>query len=241
MRLCSLIALGLASQLGISSAEANLITCPLTKDKVPTKRDLELAEQHYSEGKTAFNAQNWTVSKIEFSAAYLLSCKPELLFNLSLTAEQNGEQKEAISYAEQYLSEGSSTMTQSERDEASGRIVRLRDAPKPSKEPISASAAIPQSAASPSPRTLTIGKFPVGPAILLGIGGASLLAGVSCGIASTIQANHLNNDGPFFPNEFMALSNSVNALNAAGITLDIAGGAALVAGTAWSIVWRLRR
>lgn len=109
-------------------------------DSLPPRQvsaeDLKLAEQHFATAVAAFERGNWLVANVEFSAAYKLTDKYQLLYNLSLTAERQGQLSVAIEYAQAYArtAQACSRSTpptcepipQNEADEAEGRLGRLK-------------------------------------------------------------------------------------------------------------------
>ena len=81
-------------------------------------------------------------------------------------------------------------------------------------------------------------KFPAGAGVLLGLGTASLAAGIGLGVrAISLTGEVVGSSGPFDE----ALYAQGIAFNQAAITLDIVGGAALAAGGIWTLVWVRQR
>lgn len=70
-------------------------------------REDEEARTHFESGRLYFERGAYEESLREFQAAYELSHRAELLYNLYLTTERLGEWDQAISYLEHYLAEGS--------------------------------------------------------------------------------------------------------------------------------------
>jgi hypothetical protein len=116
-------------------------------------------------------------------AEYGLSKLPDLLHNLSQTAEMQGQIGEAIDYAERFLAAKRGGLTGDETDQARGWLLRLRDI-QSGKAPRPAPAVKP--APPEAPRTATRAVAPVGwrpPAPAIGLmvgGGAALIAGIAC-------------------------------------------------------------
>ena len=82
---------------------------------------------------------------------------------------------------------------------------------------------------------------PAGALALLVGGGASLVTGIACGGAALATGAQLSSGQAFTLREIDALTGHGEALNAAAIALDIAGGVALAAGATWTIADWLKR
>ena len=93
--------------------------------------DRPLAETHFEAGQQAYRDQRWDVARIEFQAAYQLSHEPDLLYNLSVIEEKDGNTSEAVSYARRYLAEKGAAISTKDADEVRGRIARLDSLLKP--------------------------------------------------------------------------------------------------------------
>lgn len=81
---------------------------------------------------------------------------------------------------------------------------------------------------------------PIGALALIAGGAGVLLGGIGCGIGAMMTAKTINDGGTYYASDYQALVNRGQALNGAGIALDVVGGVALAAGTAWALVHRLR-
>lgn len=85
------------------------------------------AAQHFSLAVQAFHAGQWDAARAEFTVCYQLSKKPDLLHNLSMTAERQGTKEalaDAITYEQQFLSLAS--LQPAERTEAANRVSQLQ-------------------------------------------------------------------------------------------------------------------
>lgn len=131
-KLCPIVlAMVLAAGQTVEAAEAD----PQQPRKISAE-DRKLAEQHFEAGRAAFERENWPVARIEFSAAYKLTDEHELLHNLSVTAERQGQLSAAVRYAQAFLIAGHACaqaspptcqpLPQREADEAEGRLARLQ-------------------------------------------------------------------------------------------------------------------
>ena len=191
--------------------------------------DRPLAESHFEAGQQAYRDQRWDVARIEFQAAYQLSHEPDLLYNLSVIEEKDGNTSEAVTYARRYLAEKGAAISTKDADEVRGRIARLESMLKPPPAAVIAAGPVPQP--PPPPKTST-------PAIVANgaiVGGGVLtLAGIGClvGAWTTGQAAQ---DPAISYQQWVDLGSTGRALNAAGLGLTIAGGAVLVGSTAWRI------
>jgi tetratricopeptide (TPR) repeat protein len=200
----------------------------------------DAAAQHFQLGVEFYRAGDYAAARVEFEAAFGLSRLPDLLHNLSLTTEKQGQIRAAIEYEEHFLAAKRSEQTTTEIDEARGRLLRLREQQNhgPQTAPtVPAVAAV----ASPSPArgvepTAPGWRPPAGALALLVGGGAALVAGLACGGAALATGSQLGSGQAFTLREIDALTTQGNALNASAIALDIAGGVALTAGATWTIV-----
>ena len=86
------------------------------------------AAQHFQLGVEFYRAGDYAAARVEFDAAYGLSGLPDLLHNLSLTAEKQGQIAAAIDYEGRFLAAKRGELTTAETDEARGRLLRLREA-----------------------------------------------------------------------------------------------------------------
>jgi tetratricopeptide (TPR) repeat protein len=204
-----------------------------------------LAQEHYKAGVEMFRNGQYEAARVEFEAAYKLLPLPDLLHNLSMAAEKQGRLADALSYEERFLATAAH-LIHSERTAAKERIGRLREAvgtvPQatasgPSPAPV-ANAPVTGSKATERP----IGKphTPRGALALIGIGSGMLLAGIGCGAGAFSTQKNLESGDPLYQHEIDALKQQGRGLNFAGIGLDVAGGVALVAGSAWAIWARTR-
>lgn len=196
----------------------------------PTPEEEKVAEQHYKNGLTFFQAGNFSAARAEFEAAYQLTRYPDLLFNLATVARKQNRAKEEAKYLEEYLATGP-------KDSApiKDRIVELRQlypelAPPP-----------PPGTQPPPPPS----KLPPVPALaLLGAGTAMLIIGFGCGGAALSAANQVGDTttpGRPFTAELLLTQERGHQLNSAAIAFDVLGGAALAAGAAWTGYWLYQR
>ena len=205
----------------------------------------DAAAQHFQLGVEFYRAGDYAAARVEFDAAYGLSQLPDLLHNLSLTAEKQGQVREAIEYEERFLASKRGELTTAEIDEARGRLLRLREQQSHGPQTVLTVPAVP-AVASPGPArgvepTARGWRPPSGALALLVGGGAAVVAGLACGGAALATGSQLGSGQAFTLREIDALTTRGNALNASAIALDIAGGVGLTAGATWTIADWLKR
>ena len=200
---------------------------------VVSPENLALATRHFDEATRLYSAGKYDEARIEFEASYALTREAELLHNISLTAERQGKLSDAIDFEERFLAAKPPGMTQRDSDEARGRIARLREQQlrAPSGPPLASASDL-----APTPFTERRRVAP-GAIGLLAIGGAAVAVGVGCGAGAWATARTIDSM-PLTLSDANALTARGQTLDRAGIALDVIGSAALVAGTAWAIVNR---
>jgi tetratricopeptide (TPR) repeat protein len=93
-------------------------------DSLPADEGEQRARAHFEVGSERFDAGDYPAAAAEFRAAYELSGRPELLFNLYIAHERLGDLGPAAEYLERYLDEG----TPAERETAlRTRLANLRE------------------------------------------------------------------------------------------------------------------
>jgi len=195
--------------------------------------DRPLAESHFEAGQQAYRDQRWDVARIEFQAAYQLSHEPDLLYNLSVIEEKDGNPSEAVSYARRYLAEKGAAISTKDADEVRGRIARLDALVTPPPAAVVAAAQPPQAQPPQTPPAKLDTRASVANGVIVA-GGLLTLGGIGClvGAWTTSQAAQ---DPTINYQEWADLGSRGRALNAAGLGLTIAGGALLIGSTAWRI------
>lgn len=190
---------------------------------------LDAASQHFSLGVDFYRAGNWDAAFLEFETAYRLSQKPDLLHNLSMTAERQGRIEAAIRYEEQFQrSPRDVPLTEREVDEVQGRLSRLR-------------AQLARPAASSRPVEATERRTVAPGAIgLLAGGGIGLAVGIGCGVGALATRAEIYSPAGIYAEQFEALANRQATLDRVGIAFDVVGGMALAAGAAWALWARYR-
>lgn len=85
----------------------------------------EAARLHFQAGRSHYDAGAYEAALREFEAAYRLSGRAALLYNLYLTTERMAQLGEAIDYLERYLAEGAPEDAQ--RSQLERRLALLRE------------------------------------------------------------------------------------------------------------------
>jgi tetratricopeptide (TPR) repeat protein len=218
------------------------LSCPVhaqTPDiRAPAREDA--ASEHFQLGLKFYRAGDYESARVEFETAYRLSPAPDLLNNLSWTAEKQGQIAAALDYARRFVAAARNDLSVAELDQAEGRIVRLQrlqegqgtTRPEPKQAPQQAPLA-PKSAGW---------RPPAGAIALMAGGGGLLIAGIACGGAALATSANLHSGQAFTLREIDALNTQGQALNGAAIGLDVLGGLSLVGGGVWLVVdWKRSR
>ena len=148
------------------------------------------------------------------------------MFNLGKTAEKLDQNADAIRYLEGYLA---ATPTASDADEVRAKLADLR---------LRTVAPTPPAPPPPPPSRVP----PIPALVLMGSGAGILIIGIGCGAGALAAAKTVEGSGGQIfkgaPGDTYAQG---QALNAAGIALDVIGGLALAAGGAWTGYWLYKR
>jgi hypothetical protein len=83
------------------------------------------ARTHFESGRLHFDRGAYEEAQAEFEAAFELSQRPDLLYNLYLCAERLGQLDDAIGYLERYLAEGAPEAER--RASLEPRLINLRE------------------------------------------------------------------------------------------------------------------
>ena len=230
MRLIALVLLLVVLVGSMSAAHAQAIK------EAPAKQDA--AAGHFRLGVDFYRAGDYPAARVEFEAAYELTQAPDLLHNLSLTAEKQGRYAEAIDYEERWLAAARDALSAEEVDQARGRLLRLRErqaAPNTRPEP----PRTPSKAPSPAKAGW---RPPAGAIGLLAAGGAALISGIACGATALDTSAQLHSGQAFTLREIDELNGRGQALNGAAIGLDAVGGVAVAGGALWLVLdWKRSR
>ncbi len=204
----------------------------------PSRPMIEAARQHFASGTRFYEEGSWDAALVEFEASWRLSGEADLLHNISWTHEKAGRTREALDYAERYLSASRGT---EDEERAAKRVAFLKEryggGAAPAAEPVAAQTA--QTAAS-SPKMDVGGAGrvkPPGLAIgLLAGGGALALGGIGC-LAGAWWTGQQVSDAELTFVDYGALGERGRALNATGLALTITGGVLVLGG---AVTWAVR-
>lgn len=184
---------------GDAEAQSGALTPYPACTSKPTAQDSEAAHSAYLLGKRFFEESDYGSASHNFIDAYKLDCtKPELLLNIARANELLGNRNEAVHALETYL-QRSTALAPDDKTQLERRIENLKAAiaaqtPVP---PPTAVAPPPTAVAPPPPPTATVTQPPpppppeedrhhtIGPWIVVGIGGAALIAGGSIWLVGT--------------------------------------------------------
>ena len=204
----------------------------------------QIARSHTENGGRYFQLGRFGDAAREFQAAYDLSRRPELLFNLARALEAGGRDREAIDAYERFDTAGSPGV---ERATLHARIealrARLPQTPAPTAPTIPVvSAPLPTGPVAPSPpvapaapaRSLAL------PVTLLGAGGALLVTGLALGL--TVSSTHADLEARCTGRVCdPALQADADAASTRAVVADVLGGVGLAAIAAGVVVLLLPR
>ncbi len=206
----------------------------------PSRPMIEAARQHFASGTRFYEEGSWDAALVEFTASFQLSGERDLLHNISWTHEKAGRTREALDYAERYLSASRGT---EDEERAEKRVAFLKErygrGAAPAVEPVAAQTA--QTAASSPKMDVGAAERAKPPGLAIGLlagGGALALGGVGCLAGAWSTAGQASSADLTFA-EGSGLINRGHALNATGIALTVAGGALVVGGAVtWAVLAR---
>lgn len=171
----------------------------------------ELARQHFQNGVRLFENGLFDAARVEFEASYKHSEEPDLLWNLSLTAERLGKYVDALEYARRFQSAKRTTLSAADSAEVQAKIEHLQDL-----------------VATPARRTPRNRAIAIS---LITLGGLAIVGAVGCGVGALSVKQKLES-GSFFQSEYNAIVGSGQALNGATIGLGIVGALSVGGGVA---------
>lgn len=183
------------------------------------------AKEHHERGMQFYRLEQYPAARIELQAGYELSKNPVFLWNLAKTAAKMGDRQAAIDYVQRY------------------RI--SLDAPDPEVEAFVKDLMGPSDPAKPVPVTPTAPvvkpssgkKRSLVPWILIGVGGALLIADIGVAAAGS-QLSQSNEGAKLTMAEVGELNAQGDRLNVAGWSLLGLGLGSAAAGGIWLIVQR---
>jgi len=183
------------------------------------------AKEHHERGMQFYRLEQYQAARIELQAGYDLSKNPVFLWNLAKAAAKMGDRQAAIDYVQRYR------VTLDAPDPEVDSFVK--DLMGPSEPAKSASATTTTPTAKPSS-----GKNrSVVPWILIGVGGALLIADIGVAAAGS-QLSQSNEGAKLTMAELSGLNAQGDRLNVAGWSLLGIGLGSAAAGGIWLIVQR---
>lgn len=136
------------------------------------------AEVHFHAAETYFAGGNYESAAEEFLAAYELSGRAPLLFNLYLCEERLGHLTKAADYLEQYLS---SRAIIGDRESLTARVKKIRERAAAEATALAAEPP-PAAAAAANVDPPSSDALPVGPIVAFSVAGAGLVVGGLFGV-----------------------------------------------------------
>ncbi len=250
----ALCAFAAAWVLGASSAGAQvpsgLTPYPACTMK-PTAQDSEAAHSAYLLGKRFFDESDYGSASHNFIDAFKLDCtKPELLLNIARANELLGNRAESVHALETYL-QRSQSLSPDEKAQYQRRIDNLKAAIAAQATPTPVATVVPPPVAvappaapiAPPPPASPERSHTVPPWIVVGAGGAAVIAGgvvylIGAGDVSDAKNVCGSSPCPNTPagNAAASKGNTGNTLEKAGAVTFYAGLGAAAAGIIWHFV-----
>jgi tetratricopeptide (TPR) repeat protein len=205
----------------------------------PAIAQTEPFQEVFEEGIAAFQARDYETALQRFQRSYILSRRPELLFNIGLTLERVGRREDAIATLRQFVSLQPSSP---QRADAERRIATMQSTSLPVVTPpvVTPPVVAPPRVVTPprvvappvvvtAPRTAPapVASRPVWPWVALGGGAAAGIAGAVI-LATTSDPGA--DDSVIMEREYINALESNDTRRIVGAVLLGLGGAAAVAG-----------
>lgn len=201
---------------------------------VATAQDAELDEDarlHFELGTRAYDRGEFTTAVEEFGEAYRLSGRPALLYNMYVALRDAQQREEAAEMLRRYLREAGDIPNRARLEVVLEQLeAELRGEPPPP-EPRTTSHRAPPPSPSADPDV-------TGPAVILGLGGALLVASAITGGLAIARNGDLSSacPGDVCPEDARGIQSDVETLS---ITTDVLwpiGAVAAGVGLIWLIV-----
>ena len=183
------------------------------------------AKEHHERGMQFYRLEQYPAARIELQAGYELSKNPVFLWNLAKAAAKMGDRQAAIDYVQRYR------VTLDTPDPEVDSFVKELMGPSEPTKPASATTTAP-AVKLPSGK-----KRSLVPWILIGVGGALLIADIGVAAAGS-QLSQSNEGAKLTMAELGELNAQGDRLNVAGWSLLGIGLGSAVAGGIWLIVQR---
>ena len=183
------------------------------------------AKEHHERGMQFYRLEQYPAARIELQAGYELSKNPVFLWNLAKTAAKMGDRQAAIDYVQRYR-----VSLDAPDPEVDAFVKDLMGPSEPTKPaPVTATAPVVKSS-SGKKRSLV-------PWILIGVGGALLIADIGVAAAG-YQLSQSNEGAKLTMSELSELNAQGDRLNVACWSLLGLGLGSEAAGGIWLIVQR---
>lgn len=207
-----------------------LILMPLVARAEVNAQARAAAEAHDKQAAKFYEAGQWELARIEFEAAFKLTNEPDVLYNVAMCWEREGDVRQVIATLERYC------QMKPDDKAAAQKLAKLRESVAAAQLP---SAATPPSA-TPKPQTVPEpksgeGKSPVlstkrkvAIAFLAG-GGAFLVGALGAGIAAELDRQSLQS-GDLTYRDAQTTASRASTERAVAISFGVVGGALAVGG-----------
>ena len=223
----------------------------VAQDNADGDNEKAKAAAAYSEGKTAFGAGQFKAALEKFTEAYNLSGKVDLLCNLAVCSEKLGKPKKARAYYDLYLEENPEVK---DAPAACEKIVQRKDLEDPALLPPAQTEAPaeteapaqteteddwPPATSKPQPEMESVvakekdDKKPIGPGLMIGVGGLVLVSGGLTAIAA--YKKHRDLEISCSPD---CTDGQVSSAKKVAVTADVLLGVGVVTAAA-GVIWLL--
>jgi tetratricopeptide (TPR) repeat protein len=199
----------------------------------------ERARAHFRAGASLYEAGRFELAAAEFQEAYNLSKRSELLYNVYVAWRDASRLPEAIAALRRYLAE---TPNAPDRINLEARLQSMEAAAAQQKAAADAEAAraaeaqkapSPTPSRPPPPARKEESSAPIGPWVLIGVGGAAVIAGAITGIFALRKTNDIEEACPkdMCPSDFDLSGERASARRLVMATdILLFGGAVVAAG-----------
>ncbi|MFT3924719.1 MAG: hypothetical protein QM778_19420 [Myxococcales bacterium] len=162
------------------------------QEQAMASMDLE-ARQHFTIGKTLYDAGRFQQAAEEFDAAYQLSKRPQLLYNVYVANREAGNLEPAISALSGYLDQ---VPDAPDRINLKARLesMQAQAARQAEQEERARKATEEAERAKATPRTQKVTEKSAAPWYMMGTGGALLAASLGTGIPALLKSKDLEKD-----------------------------------------------
>jgi hypothetical protein len=183
------------------------------------------AKEHHERGMQFYRLEQYQAARIELQAGYDLSKNPVFLWNLAKSAAKMGDRQAAIDYVQRYR------VTLDAPDPEVDSFVKELMGPSEPTNPATATTT------APTVKPASGKKRSMVPWILIGVGGALLIADIGVAAAG-YQLSQSNEEAKLTMTELGELNAQGDRLNIAGWSLLGIGLGSAAAGGIWLIVQR---